>query len=136
MTRVVRTGITIPKKLLKRLDEFMNSLGIKSRSKIISEALRNYLNERSVLLKKTGKMIGTILLVYDHERGETVNKILSAEHEYLQEIRSTLHIHLTHDKCLEIIAIEGEAEKLRRLVSSLENISGVEIVRCLFFEVT
>ena len=130
----VKTGVTIPADLLQEIEDFMQKAGIRSRSKLISEALRLYLSERKYLLDESRTFVGGIFIVYNHERGETLEKLVDAQHDYLEIIKSVLHLHITHEKCVEILAVEGSSERIKGLVSALENILGVELVKVFAIE--
>ena len=40
-------------------------------------------------------------------------------------IVSTLHAHLTHDLCLEVIVLRGPAAKLQQIASKLKGLKGI-----------
>ena len=61
-------------------------------------------------------------------------RLVDVQHKYLDIIKSVLHMHITHEKCMEILVIEGKTDKIRELVSALENIIGVELVRIITIE--
>ena len=124
----VKTGVSIPKTLMVELDRFMKLMKIRSRSKVISEALRSYIAERSWLLSAKN-VTGLLVVLYNEKRGETVKRLLDVQHEYLEEIRATMHFHVSHERCLEAIIVKGTVEKIKRLMSDLTNIVGVELVR-------
>ena len=130
----VKTGITIPQDVLEEVEKYMKKMGIRSRSKIIAEALRLYLEERKTILVEKGIFVGSLFVVYNHERGDTIEKLIDIQHNFLENIQSVLHVHISHEKCLEIIVVHGEIEKIKQLISRVENILGVELVRFLLVE--
>lgn len=130
----VKTGITIPQDVLEEVEKYMKKMGIRSRSKIIAEALRLYLEERKTILVEKGIFVGSLFVVYNHERGDTIEKLIDIQHDFLENIQSVLHVHISHEKCLEIIVVHGEIEKIKQLISRVENILGVELVRFLLIE--
>jgi len=130
----VKTGITIPQDVLEEVEKYMKKMGIRSRSKIIAEALRLYLEERKTILVEKGIFVGSLFVVYNHERGDTIEKLIDIQHNFLENIQSVLHVHISHEKCLEIIVVHGEIEKIKQLISRVENILGVELVRFLLIE--
>ncbi|MHA1590390.1 MAG: CopG family ribbon-helix-helix protein [Candidatus Njordarchaeales archaeon] len=130
-----RTGVTIPEDILHEVDEYIKLARIKSRSKLISSALKQFINERKLLLRKGRKVIGALLITYNEKRGDTVRKLLDIQHEFLGEIRATLHVHLTRDKCLEVILVEGKVSDVLQLLEGIENILGVEVARFIPAEI-
>ncbi len=134
---VVRTGISLPKKLLDRLDELRHSLGIESRSKAIQEAINSFISERIWLLGKEEAIVaGSVTIFFTHGKGDIERKLVELQHHFLDLIRSTTHVHLTEDKCMEVILVVGSVKRLRDLVSYIESLKGVEHVRASFHSLT
>jgi len=55
-----------------------------------------------------------------------LNQIVEAQHKFEGVVSSTMHVHLTKDKCLEIIAVKGKACDIRRLSQELMTKKGVK----------
>ena len=132
MTRRVKTGVSLPGDIIRLLDEYMELTGARSRSKILSDAVLNFVNER-LWLRTNRNIMGVLIVIYNEKRGETVKKLLDIQHEYLDNISATLHIHATHDKCLEVILIRGESTRILRLLGDMQNIVGVEYTKFVPF---
>jgi CopG family nickel-responsive transcriptional regulator len=43
----------------------------------------------------------------------------------MELVVSTLHAHLTHDLCLEVIILRGPAAQLQQIASKLQGIKGL-----------
>ncbi len=136
MGGVLRTGITLPKELALRLDQFLRDSGIRSRSKVISEALRMYLAEREWIQKPEEEFIGALVVLYNHKIAEAAQRMTEVEHHMRDIILSTLHIHLDERTCLEVIAIKGKGSRIGKLIKELENHRGVEVLRCTLLELS
>lgn len=134
MRGVLRTGITIPKDLAEKLDTFLREVGLKNRSKAISEALRIYLSEREWAQKPEKEFVGALVVVYDHRIAYSAQKMTEVEHHMKDVILSTLHIHLDERKCLEVIAVKGRGLRISKLIKELENNRGIEVIRCTLLE--
>ncbi len=129
--KTIKTGITLPVDLLEEVDSFMRKMNLRSRSKVIAEALRIYLDDRKFLLAENKRFVGSIFIIYNHERGETLERLVDIQHNYLDLISSVLHMHLTHEKCLEVLLFKGLRDDIKKLVSDIENITGVDLVRII-----
>ena len=132
--RVRRTGVTIPNDVLERLDNLIQKLGLKSRSKVITEAVQSYIAEREALLYQDSPVIGIVAFTYLHTRGDTMKKLVHVQHHHLDSILFNTHVHLTEDRCLEVVMFKGKASELKDLVKEVENIPGVELVKFLCFK--
>jgi len=127
--RIIRTGISIPEDILKRFDELASSLGL-SRSGALRKAMLTFISEHEWKRVK-GKVAGALLVLYDHTIHEASNLIAEIQHHYLDIVNSALHLHLDEKRCLEIVAIVGEARRAKELMRDLEKVKGVILTRAL-----
>jgi CopG family nickel-responsive transcriptional regulator len=51
---------------------------------------------------------------------------MEIQHDFLNEIVSTQHIHVDHHNCLEIVAVKGNPAKVRQLAELLKTSKGVK----------
>jgi len=124
MGRVARFAISIDEKLLEKFDNFIEKKGYVSRSEAIRDLIRNALIEESIGEDK--EVFGTITIVYDHHQKELTDRITEIEHSYLENIISTMHIHIDHNHCLETIAVRGKASKIKELADRIITLKGVK----------
>lgn len=124
-----RIGISLPKNLLDRFDEILEYRGYSSRSEGIRDAIRNYITYYKWMSDVTGERQGVITMVYDHEHRGLLQVLTEIQHEYLEEIQSSLHSHVSHDKCVEVILLRGDGEKLKNIAERLMSQKGVESVK-------
>lgn len=121
---VVRFSISLEEELLMELDQYTADNRFANRS----QALR-HLIEKNIVEKKwncNNVVAGAIVMIYDHHKREIVTKSNEIQHDYFDVILSSQHYHLSHEICLEIIALRGEAKRLTDLSESLISIKGVK----------
>lgn len=121
---IVRFGVSLEEDLLEALDKYAEENLFKNRS----QAIRYLINKSLVSEKWDNDAIvaGSITLVFDHHRRELVNKLTNIQHRYHDNILSSLHFHLEHDLCMEIIAVKGKSSVLIELANSLISVKGIE----------
>ncbi len=124
MGEIVRFGVSIEKKLLDKFDEFIKLENYPTRSKAIGDLIRESLIRREWL--KGGEVAGAITLVYNHHKREIVDKLTDIQHNFHNIVISTLHIHLDHDNCLEIVAVRGKVKDIEKLGNLLKSTKGVK----------
>ena len=129
MTKIVRVGVTFPPKLLKELDETIESMGYETRSKAIQDAVSFFITEKKVIQKKKGKMAGVLVMVYDHDVKGLEDDLIESQHHHRNIINSVLHVHLSDKECLEAVAVKGDAEDIRKLAQEMATRKGVKQVR-------
>jgi CopG family nickel-responsive transcriptional regulator len=97
--------------------------GYASRSEAFRDLIRGALVEDE--WRSGGEVAGAVTLVYDHHKKDLVGRLTDIQHDAQRLIISTQHVHLDHDHCLEIIAVRGRAEEVRKLAESLRSVRGV-----------
>ncbi len=70
--------------------------------------------------------MAVLTLVYDHHVRDLTEKLTELQHELGEDVRSTLHIHLDHDRCLEVIILRGRADELTCVAERLHALKGVK----------
>ena len=69
------------------------------------------------------------MMVYDHDVKGLEDELIEAQHHHRNVINSVLHVHLSDKECLEAVAVNGEAEDIRKLAQELATRKGVKQVR-------
>ena len=65
-------------------------------------------------------------MVFDHHKSDLAQRLTEEQHEFHDLIITTLHVHLDHDNCLEVLVLKGEARRLQALANRLLTIKGVK----------
>lgn len=125
MPELVRFGVSISAGLLESFDKIIEKKGYSSRSEAIRDLIRNQIVKMEW---ESGdeEVAGTITLVYDHHMRGLSNLLLEVQHDYHDLILSTMHLHLDHHNCLEVLAIQGATKDIREISERLISIKGVK----------
>ena len=121
-------SISIPEKLLQRVETSIKDQGFANRSEIVRQALRSFIMESRSLRELEGEITASITIIY--ERKITKGKISEIQHSFGNIISTFLHIHVDEEHCLEVIVVKGEANKIRKLVEAFrtnEQISQIKV---------
>jgi len=124
-----RIGVSLPEHLLEKFDEIISKRGYSSRSEGIRDAIRNYIRYYEWMSEVEGERVGTVSLVYDHSQRGLVNSLLDIQHEFASLIRSSLHIHIDHDECMEVLILRGEGKDVKTVTERLMALKGVKHVK-------
>ncbi|MGC9009733.1 MAG: CopG family ribbon-helix-helix protein [Sulfolobales archaeon] len=127
MYNVVKVGVSIPVDLYAKLNDLSKRMGIKSRSRIIQIALREYILNKSIELKQDVDVIGVIGVYYIHGKRHVDEELVEIQHEYLDIIISTQHIHLTKESCAEFIIVRGKISRIEELIRDLSKTEIIHI---------
>ncbi|MGG1552105.1 nickel-responsive transcriptional regulator NikR [Paenibacillus ferrarius] len=121
---LVRFGISMPQSLIEQFDSMIAKMGYDNRSEAIRDLARKALLTSSTM-KPDETVAGTIVMVYDHHSTDLPITLTELQHDYHHAIISTMHIHLNHAQCLEILVVRGEVAKLRDLQQRIQVLKGV-----------
>ena len=120
-----RIGVAIDADLLRKFDALIAKRGYTNRSEAFRDMIRDELVEKA-WESPDSPVIGTVTLVYDHHVRLLSEKLTSLQHDFHHHILSTLHVHLDHDNCLEVLVVKGKAAAVRKLAGALLSTKGVK----------
>ncbi len=125
MSKITRFGVSLESMLLEKFDRLNSQKGYKNRS----EAIRDLIREKLVSEEwgsSEHETVGVFSLVYDHHQRE-LNKILNhIQHQYLEVIVSSTHVHIYHHNCLEVIILRGKTDVIKKITDQLASTRGVK----------
>lgn len=124
---VERFSISVEPDLVSEFDSIVERLKL-NRSKAIQQAMRLFLSEH-YWSEIEGESAGAIVVVFDHSIRLAEDELTELQHSFREVINSVLHIHIDERNCLEIIAVRGEAGKVKELTEALEKSKGVKQIR-------
>ena len=124
-SRLSRIGVAIDSGLLRKFDRHIARRGYTSRSEAFRDLIRDELVQVS-WESTSAEVIGTITLAYDHHAHMLQERLTDVQHQHHKCILSTLHFHLDHDNCLEVLVVRGSAEQVRKIADAVISIKGVK----------
>jgi len=122
---VVRFTVSVPTDLGKQLDEMTRDKGYDNRSLAVGDLIRAGLVDHRQNLGNQ-EIVGTITLVYDHHKQHVQATLTDIQHDHHEVIISTLHVHLDHDNCLEVLVVRGKAGTIKKIADELIAAKGVK----------
>ena len=124
MGEISRVGVSIDSDLLRRFDSFIRNKGYENRSEAFRDLIRDQLVGSAVVAANTA-VVGSVTLIYDHRTRLLPEKLGDLQHESHAIVVSTLHVHLDHDRCLEVIVLRGKSRDVQKLADRLISTKGV-----------
>jgi len=122
---VARFTVSVPNELGRQLDQMARDKGYDNRSLAVADLIRAGLVEHRQNLG-THEIAGTITLVYDHLRQNVQTALTDIQHDHHEVIVSTLHVHLDHNNCLEVLVVRGKAGRIKKIADELIAAKGVK----------
>ena len=125
MSTLARIGVAIDAELLKEFDAYLDRRNYANRSEGFRDLVRD-----ALIGEKTAQpdepSVGTLTLVYDHHTRSLSEKLTAMQHDHQELVVSTLHVHLDHHNCLEVLVLRGPAGKIRHLAEGIIATKGVQ----------
>ncbi len=123
--QLCRFSISMPAALAHQLDALVGAKGYANRSQAVAELVRSRLVEHHQELGDR-EIAGTITLVYDHHKPHLQTALTDIQHDHHDVIISTMHVHLDHHNCLEVLVVRGQGNVIRAIADALLAAKGVK----------
>jgi CopG family nickel-responsive transcriptional regulator len=108
-----RLTITVDDDLVADVDEFIAARGYANRSEAIRDLVRSGLQQSSLEVADGRDCIATLSYVYDHAARELPKRLTQDFHEHHHLAQATLHVHVSHDSCLEVTVLRGRSSEVK-----------------------
>jgi CopG family nickel-responsive transcriptional regulator len=127
MSDLSRFGVSVEEELLQSFDQLIGGQGYANRSEALRDLMRDALVKSKLETSpETGEALGSLTLVYDHHATELNVKMNEIQHDHHNLVVSVLHVHVSHDDCMEVIVLRGAIREIRRLSDALLSLKGVK----------
>jgi CopG family nickel-responsive transcriptional regulator len=123
MSELVRMSFSIEKPLYRQLEKLVKDAGYTNRSEYVRDMIREQLVEREWDADR--EVLGTITIVYDHERRQLSEKLIKLQHRDHHAVLAATHVHLTHHLCAEVILVKAKASFVKDLADLMRQQKGV-----------
>lgn len=130
-----RVTITLDDDLLAALDQRSQQRGYHNRSEAIRDILRDTLVEEHA--QHAGQQGYAVLsYVYEHEKRELASRLVASQHHHHDLSIATLHVHISHEDCLEITVLKGDISEIEHVADHIISQRGVRHghLQCLSLE--
>jgi len=125
MSTVSRFGVSLEQELLEIFDLNISNEGYANRSEAIRDLIRDHLIQQRINHSQ-GDVVGVVTLLYDYRTHRLGDLLADIQHRAEVRINASLHVHLDEHKCLEVIVIRGESQKVHSVAGRLIATKGVE----------
>jgi CopG family nickel-responsive transcriptional regulator len=126
---LMRIGVSLPENLLNKFDEIIQQRGYSSRSEGVRDAIRNYIVNFEWMNDIDGERVGVITIVYDHAQKGLEDNLTEIQHDFGSTIKSSLHVHLSQNTCLEVVVLRGKGEDVRKTAERMMALKGAKHVK-------
>ncbi|MDR2621528.1 MAG: nickel-responsive transcriptional regulator NikR [Dysgonamonadaceae bacterium] len=120
---VVRFGVSLESELLVELDAYVQNNSFANRSQAIRALIEKNIVEKKWLCNH--HVAGAIVLVYEPDRYEIAANLLKIQQNNANLVLSSQRFFQKNNLCIEIVAVEGIAQKLTKLSEEMIALKGI-----------
>jgi CopG family nickel-responsive transcriptional regulator len=120
-----RFTVSLDGKLLEQFDRYMQRHGYSNRSEAVRDILRERLEAERLADDESGNCVACLSYIYNHHERELSRRLTDAQHASHDLVRSTLHVHLDHENCMEVAVLQGETATVRKFADGVIAETGV-----------
>ncbi len=122
--KVSRISVSLPKPMLSALDAMVTERGFASRSQAITDMLHQSLTDHQ---RRVGDdiMVGIVTLYYDNSVPGLQKQLADLQFRHIDEVISSLHVHLAHNQTMEVVLVQGPASALQAIADAMISRRGI-----------
>ena len=120
-----RVTISLDDDLLDAFDSFIKRKRYQNRSEAIRDLLRERLERDRLEEDKAGQAVACASYVYNPHQRQLASRLTHAQHAHHDLVVTTLHVHLDHENCLEVVILKGRAPEISRFAEKTLAETGV-----------
>ncbi len=120
-----RFTISLDNELSEQFDDLMRIRGYTNRSEAVRDLIRQQLEIEYLAKEKENHCIATLSYIYDHHQSDLGDRITGVQHDHHDITLSSMHVHLDHDNCLEVVILRGAAEQVTNFANRVIATRGV-----------
>lgn len=107
-----RFTISIDDDLAQLFDDYLERYGYSNRSEAFRDLIRNLLAGLEVQNNPDAQCIGILSYAYNHHERQLAMRMTEHQHAHTEAVISTMHVHATHDECVESVVLRGTATEV------------------------
>ncbi len=126
MSDIIRFGVSIDQDLLENYDRLIAERGYATRSEALRDLIREALIQQKIEMETGTKVLGSLTLVYDHHARNLSQEMAEIQHNFHDLVLSVMHLHVSHEDCMEVIALRGVVADVVELANGLLSLKGIK----------
>lgn len=119
---LVRFGVAMEGELLAELDQLAEERGC-TRSELLRDLARKEVSRAARTQRVPA--VAAVTLVYNHHVRNLSERLTAIQHDLGEQVRSTMHVHLDAENCLEVVVLRGRSDLLRGAAERMLATKGV-----------
>lgn len=120
-----RLTISLDNQLSDQFDEFIRGRGYTNRSEAMRDLIREQLEASRLEKEGGGHCVATLSYIYNHHESDLASRVTSVQHDHHDLTLSSMHVHMDHDNCLEVVILRGASRSVKNFANLVMATRGV-----------
>jgi len=120
-----RITITLDDDLVEQFEQYLGERGYANRSEAFRDLVRERLESERLIRGRDGDCLATLTYVFNHHQRDLAARMTGISHEHHDLTLSTLHVHLSHDSCMETAVLRGPTSRVQAFANAVISQPGV-----------
>ena len=121
-----RLTISVDDDIAEAFDELIAKRGYKNRSEAFRDLLRRELMQENLSQGAAGECMAVVSFGFDHHARSLSSKVTEQQHEHHESIVASMHVHASHERCLEVVVMRGNYDRIAVLAQEMIAETGIE----------
>ncbi len=121
-----RFTISLDDELSAQFDALMHARGYTNRSEAVRDMIRDLLETKHLKNESSGQCIASLSYIYNHHECDLANRITSVHHNHHDLTLSSMHVHMDHFNCLEVVILRGSIHDVSDFANQVIATRGVK----------
>lgn len=110
-------SLSLPRELVKSMDDLQSSQGYAGRSELIRAALRMMLEDSREKDSLKGQVNAILVITHDEFNEEPVTKL---KHEFEDIVKTHIHNKMSHGNCVELFLLQGDGKEVSAMTRAFQ----------------
>ncbi|MEP6606422.1 MAG: nickel-responsive transcriptional regulator NikR [Nitrosospira sp.] len=120
-----RLTISLDNQLSEQFDDFIHARGYTNRSEAMRDLIREKLEAERLKEWDEGYCVATLSYIYNHHESDLASRVTSVQHDHHDLTLSSMHVHMDHDNCLEVVILRGTIQGVKKFANLVMATRGV-----------
>jgi CopG family nickel-responsive transcriptional regulator len=120
-----RLTISLDNQLSDQFDAFIHARGYTNRSEAMRDLIREQLEASRLEKEGSGNCVATLSYIYNHHESGLATRVTSVQHDHHELTLSSMHVHMDHDNCLEVVILRGTIQSVKNFANLVIATRGV-----------
>jgi CopG family nickel-responsive transcriptional regulator len=124
-------SLSFPETMIAEMDQIQKIDGFAGRSELVRAAVRLLIEDSKEKDALSGHLNAIVIVTHDESNEAPVTKL---KHEFEEIVRTHIHNKISHNNCVELFLLEGDAKKIGTMVREFQKEDKLKSVKLVSLE--